>query len=90
MAKKKMKHVPLPVLGAAFVPAVDGVTAIMSGDVKGGVNNLIYNYTGVAQGKFSLSRVLETYAPIGGAVVVHKFLGPRVNPYLPSWFPFGL
>ena len=86
----KMKRIPVPIVAAVAVPAVDGLKAMLGGDITGGANNLIYNYTGMAQGTFHADRFLATYLPVGGAVIIHKVLAPRVNPYIPAWLHIGL
>ena len=61
---------------------------IMDGDVNGAIAN-VTGYNREA-GAFQLSRFIKFYAPIAGGVLVHKFLGPYVNRYIPKALKVGL
>ena len=89
--RKSSKKLPVAILAPVALPAVDGLVAMAGGDFKGGFNNMVWKYTGVASdGKFNLGRVVETYTPVVGGIIVHKIAGKYVNRYLPSWLPLSL
>jgi len=91
--RRKGTQIPLPVVAAAGYPLLRafnyaGGLATLTSDPMGFVssfgNSACGSYTGFFpyDGHYELNRLIQTWVPVGIAVVVHATLGKRVNPYI--------
>ena len=65
-----------------------GKTMIENGDVVGGIGHIagdmVTEYTGYSpfDGHFDSKVLIQTWAPIIGTLLLHQFVGKKVNPML--------
>ena len=71
---KRNKAIPVAIVAPLAMPAINYVLPkVMSGDIKGAVQSLALEYTGMdSAGKFHANQLVEAYVPVAMGVVVHK------------------
>lgn len=83
----RSKKLPLSIVIPMAVPAIQAGKHLMAGQMP----EAAYVMTGIdINGQFHAGRLVQTYAPMVGGVLVHKFAGRFVNRYIPKWLPVSI